>query len=226
MSATGVHASALCAACNSMTTNHRCLHPMKRRLLVAEVIGRVRGNPICGPCNFRHGNEGVFRCPLHSMMDESGSEDSEEGAVVSSSVADKENVPVISLQSNKVSHEKVSKVAARGPKEAEYGAKDLLILSQAFIRTLEHAAEGTAKRSNIFWDEVSVAYSALKKQQEAYDSRQKRQNKYNAVLLKGEFLSSDDNASNVEVVIPVRTTSSLQQKWSKFVLPLVTKFIN
>jgi len=58
--------------------------------------------------------------------------------------------------------------------------------------------EGTVK-----WDEVSVAFSALKKQQEAYDSWQKRQKKYNAVLLKGEFLSSDDNDSDVKVVIPV-----------------------
>jgi hypothetical protein len=116
MSATGVHASALCTVCNSMTTNHRFLHPMKRGLLVIEVIGRVCGNPICGPCNFQDGNEGVFRCPLHSVTDDSGSEDSEEGDAIANSVADKENVPIISVQNNKVSHEKVSKVAARGQK--------------------------------------------------------------------------------------------------------------
>jgi len=67
------------------------------------------------------------------VTDDSGSEDSEEGDAITNSVADKENVPIISVQNNKVSHEKVSKVAARGPKGAEYGAKDLLILSQAFI---------------------------------------------------------------------------------------------
>jgi hypothetical protein len=137
------------------------------------------------------------------VTDDSGSEDSEEGDAITNSVADKENVPIISVQNNKVSHEKVSKVAARGPKGAEYGAKDLLILSQAFIRTSENAVEGTVKWSNEFWDEVSVAFSALKKQQEAYDSWQKRQKKYHAVLLKGEFLSSDDNDSDVKVVIPV-----------------------
>ncbi len=44
------------------------------------------------------------------------------------------------------------------------------------------------------------------------------------MLLKGQFLSDDDDSS-VEVMVPVRTSSSLQQKWSKFVLPIVTKFI-
>jgi hypothetical protein len=43
-------------------------------------------------------------------------------------------------------------------------------------------------------------------------------------MLKGDFLSSDDD-DDVEVIVPVRTSSSLQQKWSKFLLPLVTKFI-
>jgi hypothetical protein len=48
-----------------------------------------------------------------------------------------------------------------------------------------------------------------------------------SVLLKGEFLSSDndDDDSDVEVIIPVWTAYSLQKKCSKFVLPLVTKFI-
>jgi hypothetical protein len=47
------------------------------------------------------------------------------------------------------------------------------------------------------------------------------------VLLRGEFLSSDNDNddSDVELVLPVWTASSLQQKWSKFVLPIVTKFI-
>jgi hypothetical protein len=47
------------------------------------------------------------------------------------------------------------------------------------------------------------------------------------VLLRGEFLSSDvdNDDSDVELVHPVWTASSLQQKWCKFVLPIVTKFI-
>jgi hypothetical protein len=100
-----------------------------------------------------------------------------------------------------------------------------LILSQSFIRTLENAIDGTSQKRNKFWDDVSVAFNQLKKQQEAFDSRRSRRDKFNKVLLKGQFLSSDEEDSSVEVMIPVRTASSLQQKWSKFVLPLVTKFI-
>ena len=54
-----------------------------------------------------------------------------------------------------------------------------------------------------FLDEVAVAYSQLKKQQEAYDSDQRKKTKYNKVLLKGDFLSSDD-----EVDDPIRYSSA------------------
>jgi hypothetical protein len=43
--------------------------------------------------------------------------------------------------------------------------------------------------------------------------------------MRGEFLSSDED-DNSEFVVPSRTASSLQQKWSKSVLPLVRKFIS
>jgi len=171
MSALGIHASALCAVCNTLPTNHRCLHPTKRGLLEVNAIGKVCGKAICGPCNFNHGNEGVYRCPLHSVLDDDASEDLEE-----KQGNDKENVPVFSAQTVNVSRAKVAKVSAKATKGAEYGAKDLLILSQAsFIRTSENAVEGTAKQSNKFWDEVAVSYSALKKQQEAYNNRQPKQ---------------------------------------------------
>ena len=164
----------------------------------------------------------MYRCPLHSALDDDASEDLEE-----EQGNEKENVPVISAQTINVSRAKVAKVSAKATKGAEYGAKDLLILSQAFIRTSENDVESTAKQRNKFWDEVAISYSALKKQQEAYDNRQQKQKKYYAVLLRGEFLSSDDDNddSDVELVLPVQTASSLQQKWSKFVLPIVTKFI-
>jgi hypothetical protein len=160
MAALGFHASALCAVCNTMPTNHRCLHLMKRGLLKVNVIGKVCRKVICGPCNFHHSNKGVYRCPLHSALDDDASEDSEE-----EQGNDKENVPVISAQTVNVSGAKAAKVSVKATKGAEYGAKDLLILSQAFIRTSESAMEGTAKRSNKFWDEVAVSYSDLKKQQ-------------------------------------------------------------
>jgi hypothetical protein len=64
----------------------------------------------------------------------------------------------------------------------------------------------------------------LKKQQLSYDSRLRKKQRYNQVLMKGEFLSSNEEAE-VEVVIPQRTASTLQKRCSKFVLPLVTKLL-
>jgi hypothetical protein len=83
--------------------------------------------------------------------------------------------------------------------------------------------KSTGQIHNKFWDEVAVAYSQLKKQQEAYNSHQRKRMKYNEVLLRDEFLSSNDD-NEIEVVIPARTASSLQQKRSKFIQPLVMKF--
>jgi hypothetical protein len=104
-------------------------------------------------------------------------------------------------------------------------AKVLLILSQAFTRVSENSIEGTDKKRNKFWDEVAVVFNQLKKQQESYNNRVWKKNKYNQVLMRGEFLSSDED-DNSEFVVPSRTASSLQQKWSKSVLPLVRKFIS
>ena len=74
-------------------------------------------------------------------------------------------------------------VTGRVTKGTEYGAKDLLILSQAFTKTSENAVEGTGQTHNKFWDEVTIAYSHLKKQQEAYDSHQQKKSKYNEVMV-------------------------------------------
>jgi hypothetical protein len=97
-------------------------------------------------------------------------------------------------------------------------------LAQAYIRTSENAIEGASQKKNKFWDDVAEAFKQLKVRQEDYDKRVQRKKKYHEVLLKGDFLSSDSD-DDVEVIVPVRTPSSLQQKWSKFLLPLVTKFI-
>jgi hypothetical protein len=110
-------------------------------------------------------------------------------------------------------------------KTSEYSSKDLLVLSQAFIRTSENAIEGADRKKNKFWDEVAVAYNLLKKQQESYDNRLRKKNRYNQVLLRGDFLSSNEE-DDEECVVPPRTASSFQQKWSKSVLPLDTKFIS
>ncbi len=178
------------------------------------VGGHVCGQLICAPCSSSFGNEeGIFRCLDHSesaTLDDNNKENEQDGDVVAV-----------------VAHErkKKSKVTSKTSKTSEYSAKDLLILSQAFIRVSENAIEGTDKKRNKFWDEVAVAFHQLKKQQEAYDNRVQKKDKYNQLLMRGEFLSSDED-DNSECVVPPRTASSLQQKWSKSVLPLVTKFIS
>jgi hypothetical protein len=71
---------------------------------------------------------------------------------------------------------------------------------------------------------VAEAFKLLKVHQEDYDTRVQWKKKHPRVLLKDDFLSSDYD-DDVEVIVPVCTPSSLQQKWSKVLLPLVTKFI-
>jgi hypothetical protein len=181
--------SAHCSVCHTVMTNNCCLHPVKRGLIVLEVIGSVCGEPVCGPCDFRHGNKNMFRCPVHSVSDESSMQTFKEDEL-----AGKENVPVAVITSeNPPAAALLQKVeTGRITKGSKYWAKDLLILSQAFIWNLENPVEGTGQTRTKFWYEVAVAYSQLKKQQEAYDSRQRKRTKYNEVLLRGEFLSSDD----------------------------------
>lgn len=140
-----------------------------------------RGKPVCGPCNFRHVNENVFRCPVHSVSVEScmgsSNEDELEG---------KDNVPAVMPSEqppDAVSSSKGGKVTGRITKGTEYGAKDFLILSQAFIWTSENPVKGTGQTQTKFWDKVAVAYSHLKKQQEAYDSHQQKKSKYNEVMV-------------------------------------------
>jgi hypothetical protein len=64
----------------------------------------------------------------------------------------------------------------------------------------------------------------LKRHQEDYDRQLLQKKKYNQAILKGEFLSSDSE-DEVQVIRPPRTASSLQQNWSKFLMPNVSKFI-
>jgi hypothetical protein len=227
MSSTAQYPSVTCVVCNQLMTHHRCMQPVKKGLLVIAVVGVVCGKPICGPCNYQHGNEGIFRCPVHSVSDVSSDDDSVAG--------NKEDAAVIlsgksqitkSGTSGTTTSNKSTKVMAKGNKGAEYTAKDLLILSQSFIRVSENAVEGTSKKQSKFWDEVAEVFNQLKKQQEAYDARVRKRQKLNKVRLKGDFLSSDEEDEDVcGVVVTPRTASSLQQKWSKFVLPLVTKFV-
>jgi hypothetical protein len=61
---------------------------------------------------------------------------------------------------------------------AEYSARELLILSQAYIKASENSIEGAARRLSKFWDDVSDNYHELKKQQEEYNNRQRKHKLY------------------------------------------------
>ena len=224
--------SVLCVVCARMRTSHRCLQPVAKGLLVLEMIGTVCGRPICGPCNFKQGNETIFICPLHSVSDDDsslGSLDSEksekESAVAVSKMKGKANANNNMTETSNADKPPVKVKGNKGSKGSEYSAKDLLILSQAYIKTSENSIKGTSQKKNKFWDDVADVFNKLKVQQEAYDSHQWKKDKMNAARIRGDFLNNDLSEDDVQVIIPKRTPSSLQQKWSKFVLPLVTKFI-
>jgi RecB family exonuclease len=57
------------------------------------------------------------------------------------------------------------------PKAADYSAKDLLVLAQAYIQTSENAIEGTSQKKNKFWDDMAEALKQLKVHPEEYDKR-------------------------------------------------------
>jgi hypothetical protein len=96
-------------------------------------------------------------------------------------------------------------VTLKQPKAVDYSAKDLLVLAQAYIQTSENAIEGTSQKKNKFWDDVAEAFKHLKARQEDYDKRVQQKKIYTEVMLKGEFLSSNDD-DDVEVIVLVCTT--------------------
>lgn len=212
----------LCSFCEEMPTHHRCMHLVGGSI----AFGRICGALICSLCSVELGNEeGIFRCERHSGNPNEPEDD----------LANKENFDKEEDRNSKSREEdpnskrdaapmkKKGKVTGKNVKSSEYSAKDLLVLSQAFIRVSENAVEGVSRKQGKFWDDVAEAYKELKTQQEAYDSRQRKKLKYNAVILRGQEMMDDDDDDD-NVIITARTSSSLQQKWSKFVLPLVTKF--
>ncbi len=125
----------------------------------------------------------------------------------------------------KVAESMAKAAESKVTKAGEYTAKDLLVLAQAYTRTSENSIKGTAQKQNNFWDDVAEAFKVLKKhQEEDYDKCVQKNKKYNKIMLRGEFLSSNSE-DEVEIIVPACTASSLQQKWSKFVMPYVTKLI-
>jgi hypothetical protein len=199
----------LCGFCNELPTHHRCKHPVKKGGAIVDGQ-RICGEFICSTCSVEFGTEeGVYRCVVHCGGEAEVEEVKDDNA---GSKKKKDSKPT-------------AKSIKSGVKSTEYSSKDLLVLAQSFIRVSENAVEGASQKRAKFWDEVSVAYNKLKAQQEAYDKRHRKKEKYNEVRLRGEYLC-DDSDDDVTYVIAVRTPSSLQQKWSKSLQPIVTKFIS
>jgi hypothetical protein len=207
--ATGAFPKALCSECEELPTQHRCLAPVKSGGVLFGKIGqqRVCGIPVCTLCNAASGNENLYRCGDH---------------------LDKENDAGASNVKKKAGKNNNKPLTGAVARTAEYSATELLILSQAYIKTSKYAIDGTCHRQSKFWDDVSECYKKLKAQQEEYDERCRKQKRYTEHSLhrstSNEFLESSEDEGEKQT-LPPRTASSLQQKWTKFVQPLVTKFI-
>ncbi len=202
-------------------THHRCLATVREGALVETGSEKVCGLPICAICSNNFGNDGIIRCQKHSVDEDGSTTDDEQEAEAPMPPPPKKKM-------HKATDKEVRKatgdnVASNATKAAEYTAQDLLVLAQAYIQTSENSIDGAAQKRSTFWEDVTKAFHKIKESQQQYDKMQKRKAKYNAIQLRGEFLDSDSDGDDCEV--SSQTTSSLQQKWSKFLLPYVTKFI-
>jgi hypothetical protein len=215
----------MCSSCEEVPTHHRCKHVVTSGGIFDEGSQRrICGEYICAPCSESFGTEeGVFRCYEHGP--DTGGSDSDDELLQKEVFSKKSSKKKAASKASNKGATNSSEGGKVGVKSAEYSAKDILVLAQAFIRVSENAIDGTSQKRNKFWDDVAASFKKLKVQQEAYDSRQKKKEKYNKVRLYGEDFSEDDDDS-VAVLMTIRTPNSLQQKWSKSVQPLVTKFIS
>ena len=85
------------------------------------------------------------------------------------------------------SSKKMNKVLSKAIKSTEYSAKDLLIPSQSYIHVSENAIEGVSQRKNKFRVDVAGGFKKLRTQQEEYDHKLQKKEKYNKGMLQGEF---------------------------------------
>jgi len=226
----GTFGVALCYCCQEFRTNHRCLARVLIGGFSLENNGRnerVCGLPICSICSSNFGNEGIYRCERHSNDDddnESTAEEDKTNTNPQNNPPPEKRIINQATKTNKAVKSSGGSSSNKANKAVEYTAKDLLVLAQAFICTSENSIDGVSQKRSTFWEEVTKCFHKLKESQQAYDRRQKKKAHYTEVRLRGDFqLSDSEDDSDCE--LPNRTTSLLQQKWSKFLLPIVTKFI-
>ena len=237
-----------CNSCKLLPTHHRCLAVVTvGRFLFGSTGEAVCATAVCGPCNACFGNENILRCRHHSTKFQGAATPALNNSVSRSRTNNKKKKTVTPAtnnngnlkgssqtapaMNNKVNLDNNNNNSKGSSWTAEYSAKELLILSQAHIRTSENSIDGASKQKGKFWDDVADSYQLLKKQQEKYDHHQWRQRWYNNKSLQcGNMILSDvesDEESTLDEMelLPFHNSSSLQQKWSKAVQPNVTKFI-
>jgi hypothetical protein len=142
--ANGVFPAATCVACKQLKTQHRCLAPITLGGILFGVTddAKVCGRPICGPCSHGYGNNGAIRCKNHTE-----------------NISDDETVLVPQPEAKAGGGKaKAIKADARATNSAEYTAKDLLVLAQAYIRTSKNAIDGIAQKQSTFWYDVAKAF--------------------------------------------------------------------
>ncbi len=91
--------------------------------------GMICAAPRCGPCNNCFGNENIFCCYSHS---ENEKENATQVAVVTSS-------------------KRGGDTSQKQNRSSEYSSNELMILSQAYIKTSEKCIEGTSQKRQKFW---------------------------------------------------------------------------
>jgi hypothetical protein len=146
--ATGAFSVVKCDVCRLVNTHHRCLAIVTvGGLLFGPDGDTVCAAAVCGPCNARFGHENIFRCQQHSSK-------------CPSSKLMVTPTPAHNKKTSKATTGKGSNVTTgKGSNRmAEYSAKELLILSQAYIRSSENSIEGASKQKGEFWEDVGDVY--------------------------------------------------------------------
>ena len=133
---TGAFTQIICGCCSELPTQHRCLAIVTTGgVLYGVQGGRVCGYPVCSPCSFKFGNEGIIRCRFHSSasVDETGT-DIEDCSDLSESGIEKENInPLLPSPTKKMKscakgkvpngfisqNKMMKKVSAKGTRAAE-----------------------------------------------------------------------------------------------------------
>ena len=146
--------STLFSFCEEIPMHHQCMHPVEEGGKKTSAHGHVCGRLICAPCSIALGNaEGMFCCMNHSRSPDSKSDSEADKGSKSYHIT-----PTI------VPSRKKAKVMSKSVKGSEYTAKDLLVLSQAYIRASENAIDGVSQKRGKFWDDVAEAFKSLKAQ--------------------------------------------------------------